>query len=98
MYWDVETGKQDTRGASNNRDEKWSTWTCTLGWPVQGIYPPCSDGTDINSVDRCGGVIATGDDFGFVKLFKFPNFKNSSYNKFIGHSSHVTNVRFSSNN
>jgi len=29
-----------------------------------------------------------------VKLFKFPNFENSSYNKFNGHSSHVTNVRF----
>lgn len=67
-----------------------------LGWPVQGIFPPCSDGTDINSVDRTkdGTILATGDDFGMIKLFRFPNFKKSSYNKFNGHSSHVTNVRF----
>jgi microtubule-associated protein-like 6 len=48
-------------------------------------------------VDRTkdGKICVTGDDFGTVKLFSFPNFKNSAYNKFIGHSSHVTNVRFS---
>lgn len=70
-----------------------------MGWPVQGIFPPCSDGTDINSVDRTkdGSVCVTGDDFGTIKLFNFPNFDGSSYNKFIGHSSHVTNVRFSYN-
>ena len=51
----------------------------------------------MNSVDRTksNNIVATGDDFGNVKLFKYPNFKNSSYVKFTGHSSHVTNVRFS---
>jgi WD40 repeat protein len=40
-------------------------------------------------------VIATGDDFGMVKLFKFPNpIEKASYNQYVGHSSHVTNVRF----
>ena len=97
LYWNVKTGKQDTRGASNNRDENWASWTCVLGWPVQGIYPPCSDGTDVNSVDRAhnSNIIATGDDFGLIKLFRYPNFKSSSNVQFIGHSSHVTNVRFS---
>lgn len=42
-------------------------------------------------------ICATGDDFGTIKLFNFPNFEKSSYNKFIGHSSHVTNVRFNFN-
>ena len=63
----------------------WDTFTCTLGWPVQGIWPPGSDGTDINAVDllpkydvRNGrnniysGVLATADDFGKVKLFNSP--------------------------
>ena len=40
-------------------------------------------------------LVATGDDFGLVKLFLFPNFKGQSFNKYVGHSSHVTNVRFS---
>ena len=34
------------------RDEKWSTWTSLLGWPVQGIWSDTSDGTDINCCDR----------------------------------------------
>ena len=39
--------------------------------------------------------MVTGDDFGFVKLFKYPSYKHKSgYVKFIGHSAHVTNARF----
>ncbi len=74
-----------THGASQNKDEKWASWTCVIGWPVQGIWPPCSDGSDINSVDRNNvrDIIATADDFGKVKLFKFPCAKeHSSKNKF----------------
>lgn len=50
---------------------------------------------DVNGVDRApdGRVLATGDDFGFVKLFKYPSpVPKASYQKFTGHSSHVTNV------
>ena len=71
LFWDAKTGKQDAKGASNNRDEQWATWTLTQGWPVQGVYPPFSDGLDVNAVDRSADskVVATGDDFGLVKLF-----------------------------
>lgn len=34
------------------RDTDWATWTCALGFPVMGIWPNFSDGTDINSLDR----------------------------------------------
>ncbi len=34
------------------RDTQFATWTCNLGFPVMGIFPPFSDGTDVNSVDR----------------------------------------------
>ena len=56
------------------KDVDWATWTCTLGWPVQGIWPAFADGTDINSVDRSRNrkVIATADDFGKVKLYRNP--------------------------
>eukprot|EP00831_Metopus_contortus_P021486 TRINITY_DN1960_c0_g1_i6.p2 TRINITY_DN1960_c0_g1~~TRINITY_DN1960_c0_g1_i6.p2 ORF type:complete len:199 (-),score=37.20 TRINITY_DN1960_c0_g1_i6:453-1049(-) len=98
LYHDIGTGKQLPGGATAFKDEKWATWTSVLGWPVQGIWPPCSDGSDINScdrsVDRC--VLATGDDFSKVKLFKFPcPIEKSSFQMYRGHSSHVTNVRFS---
>ena len=34
-------------------------------------------------------------DFGLVKLFRFPSLKKGAkFRKYVGHSSHVTNVRF----
>jgi len=98
LYYDSSNGAQSTHGASQNKDEKWASWTLIIGWPVQGIWPPCSDGSDINSVDRSKtrDVLATGDDFGKVKLFKYPCAKEkSNSNKYGGHSAHVTGVRFS---
>ena len=53
LFWDATSGKQLTSGATQFRDEEWATWTCVLGWPVQGIWPAEADGTDINYVDRC---------------------------------------------
>ena len=97
LYHNVDSGSQDASGASANRNEQWLTWTCVLGWPVQGIWPPCSDGSDINNLDRSKShkVLSTVDDFGQVKLFKFPCIKkNSGFNTYKGHSSHVTNCRF----
>ena len=64
---------------------------------LQGIWPPGADGSDINAVDRSplGSVLATADDFGMVKLFRYPCATEKAKNiEFSGHSSHVTNVRF----
>lgn len=97
LYHNTASGAQDPSGASGNKNEKWYTWTCVLGWPVQGIWPPCSDGSDINNLDRSKShkVVATVDDFGLVKLFKYPCVKkNSGFNSYRGHSSHVTSCRF----
>jgi microtubule-associated protein-like 6 len=98
LFWNAVDGTQ-IRSPTSVRDEAWATWTCTLGWPVQGIWPSGADGTDINSVDRSpdGTLIASGDDFNTVKLFKYPCIKQGS--KFLtykGHSSHIPNVKFSS--
>ena len=97
LFWDVARGRQIT-SASSLRDTKWATWTCTLGWPVQGIWPPEADGTDVNAVDRSpdGNLLVTADDFGKVKLFRYPapQMQGSEYRTGEGHSSHVTNARF----
>lgn len=97
LFFDSSTGKQVTSGASDYKDENWETYTARLGWHVQGIWPAFADGSDINSVDRSpdGTVCATADDFGFVKLFKFPTpVEKATFQQYIGHSSHVTKVRF----
>lgn len=84
------------------RDEPWATWTLILGWPVQGIWPPGVDGTDINGVDRSRlphpdgyHLVATADDFSKVKVFRYPSVReDSGCIEGRGHSSHVTQVKF----
>ena len=100
LFHDMSTGRQVTGGASQYKNEPWATWSCTLGWPVQGIFPPCADGSDINACERSpdGTVLATGDDFRMVKLFKYPcPVEEGAYQKYSGHSEHITNVGFSRN-
>uniref|UniRef100_K3WHU2 EF-hand domain-containing protein n=1 Tax=Globisporangium ultimum (strain ATCC 200006 / CBS 805.95 / DAOM BR144) TaxID=431595 RepID=K3WHU2_GLOUD len=99
LFSDATNGRHIT-SASSTKDTQWQTWTCVLGWPVQGIWPPCSDGTDVNAVDRNskGNLLATSDDFGLVKLYRYPCVtKNASSTENRGHSSHVTNVRWNAN-
>lgn len=96
LFSDTASGRQMT-AASDLKDVAWDTWTCPLGWPVQGIWPPCADGTDVNTVARSHSqvLLATGDDFGKVKLFNYPCVPKGAHAlEFSGHSSHVTNVRW----
>lgn len=55
----------------------WATWTCIIGPEVNGIWPKYTDIMDINSVDANFGsaALVSGDDFGLVKLFRFPCLK-----------------------
>lgn len=45
-----------------------------LGKEVVGIWPRNADKADVNcsNLSHSGNALATGDDFGFVKLFEFP--------------------------
>lgn len=106
LFWDVNTGRQITSGATGTRDEEWATWTVVLGWPVQGIFEQFMDGTDINSVDRSKKtygdkgmrLLATSDDRGQVRLLEYPCLvKNCESVVGRGHSSHVTGISFSNN-
>jgi len=95
LFWSIQSGARIN--PQSVRDVQWSTWTCVLGWGVQGIWPEGSDGTDINALQLSNDakVIVTGDDFGTVKLFEWPSVQTRSpHHEYTGHSSHVTNVRF----
>ena len=56
------------------------------------------DGTDVNNADRSpgGNLIATGDDFGKVNLYKYPCSLTGGApgSCFTGHTSHVTAVEW----
>ena len=95
LYWTV--GGNQVTSAAAMRDQTWETWTCTLGWPVQGIWPAGADGTDINACARSHAkdMIVSGDDFGQVRLMRYPCLDvacgDRSYN---GHAQHVMSTRF----
>jgi hypothetical protein len=46
-----------------------------LGDEVNGIWEKFTDTNDINAVDVYKETIVTGDDFGKVKLLRYPSFK-----------------------
>ena len=102
LFWNAETGEQIKSGATSFRDEKWATWTCIIGWPVQEIWLPCSKGSDINGCARSNvthdtyNLLATADDFSTVRVLRYPCLtKGAAAIEGRGHSSHVTSVRFS---
>ncbi|XP_016405479.1 echinoderm microtubule-associated protein-like 5, partial [Sinocyclocheilus rhinocerous] len=97
LFYRMPSGKEVT-----NREElklvQWSSWTCVLGPEVNGIWPKYSDINDINSVDANfnSQVLVTADDYGLVKLFRYPCVrKGAKFKKYLGHSAHITNVRWS---
>ena len=95
LFWDV--GGNQVTSATKMRDVQWSTWTCTLGWPVQGIWPKGADGTDVNAVSRSTAkdLLVTCDDFSRVKMFRYPCVNpESGFKTYDGHAAHVTNVSF----
>ena len=87
--------------ASRLRDVRWATQTCTLGWAVQGIWPPQRDGTEITCCDcnlfrgEDGTVVLTGDNYGRVQLFRYPTMNAHAISKkYRPGSSPVTRVKF----
>lgn len=97
LFFDIGKFKRDPSGASNTIEQTWVDQSCKLGWSVQGIFPSGCDGSHINSVSmsRNQKLIATGDDWGLVCLYKNPALEGHKSSKFSGHSEHVTNVKFS---
>jgi WD40 repeat protein len=98
VYWNADTGRQIRSSVDTvEADTDWATWTCVLGFPAMGVWPDDSNGTDVNAVDRSHDrkYLASGDDFGHVKLFTYPCVvEDAPFAKFHGHSAEVTSVRF----
>jgi WD40 repeat protein len=90
----VKSGKQITNSEELS-EIKWATWTSVLGDEAAGIWPKYANTDDVNACDTSRGVVATGDDWGQVKLFRFPSTqRGAKFRSYKGHSAHVTNVRF----
>eukprot|EP01050_Picozoa_sp_SAG11_P012355 SAG11_NODE_1367_length_5098_cov_4.225445_7_plen_299_part_00 len=98
LFWRVD-GRQQV---VNQRDTKWATWTCTLGFWVMGMWQDGMCGNDINSVCRSNDAagrgeefLAAADDNGKVWLFNFPCvIEDAPGHAHKGHASHVAGVTF----
>ncbi|KAG8126400.1 hypothetical protein E2320_021499, partial [Naja naja] len=105
QVYEVPSGKQLLDQAVIDRIT-WATWTSILGDEVVGIWSRHAEKADVNCacVSHSGISLVTGDDFGMVKLFDFPcpeKFEDfcllkAKHKRFLGHSAHVTNIRFTS--
>ena len=63
---------------------------------MDGIFPAGTSGDHINGLDmnESGTLIATGDDFGLVNLFRNPARKKVAPRSLLAHSEHVMRVKF----
>ena len=88
--------EQDPSGATNTKGTEWATSSAKYGWLVTGIFPSGTDGTHINHVDfnEDKSLIATGDDYGLVNVWRNPARKGARPISLRGHSEHVVRVRF----
>lgn len=96
LYWNATTCRQ-IPAPTSMRDVSWASNSCPITFQTIGVWPENADGTDINSCTRSNDsrLVATGDDFGKVKLFAYPVTQPKSLcQQYGGHSSHVTCVRF----
>lgn len=100
LFFTAENCDQDPSGASNTKATKWASSHAKYGWLVTGIFPAGTDGTHINDVDfsSCGSLIATGDDYGLVNVWRNPARKGAKPISLRGHSEHVVRTRFTTGN
>lgn len=75
-----------------------ATWSCSLGWPVRGVWGRSAEGSSVNCVRASHDktLLALGDDSNLVRLLSYPSERsNAPCVAFGGHSSHVAAVAFS---
>jgi WD40 repeat protein len=101
LYYEAEDGEYFAAG-SRLKDIQWHEWTCTYGWPVQGIWPPNELVTKGKAFDPTSchrskdqTTLVSGDSNGVVKLTKWPcTSKDAEFAAVKGHVGEVARVRY----
>jgi echinoderm microtubule-associated protein-like 1/2 len=100
LFYNVESKCHEPGGASATVSTDWDNHTVKFGWRVEGIFPFGTDGTHCNSCEESKdhALIATGDDYGLLNVYRNPCRAEHRARSFRGHSEHVTNVKFHGDN
>ncbi|XP_041377206.1 echinoderm microtubule-associated protein-like 2 isoform X2 [Gigantopelta aegis] len=96
VFFDVEK-LQKVRFPKVIRDVDWYTQTCTVGYPLAGAWQSLKGGEVINVATRSNyrDFIATGDNKGRLRLYKFPCSANKpEFHNKKAYSTNVTAVAF----
>lgn len=74
LFFDMRTKAQVPGGATATKGLEWASNYTKIGWSVLGVFPKGTDGTHVNGVclSADGKLLATGDDWGLVNLYRYP--------------------------
>ena len=77
-------------------DTKWADDPLIAVWDTQGLYQKGWDGTDLNdaTLTSDGKLIASGDDYGCVRLHNYPAIDQTACNEYHGHAEFVVGVEW----
>jgi microtubule-associated protein-like 6 len=102
-YFETETGLY-IPAAARLRDVTWATHNCLMEFTSQGIWSIYRDGSDFQAAD-CntfrgdddGQIIVAGDNFGRLKIFRYPCVSSAAVSKaYWVAACPITRVRFAS--
>ena len=91
LYWNNTEQITDT----DQIDElEFESQNVTLSFETIGIWPQKADGTDINGCTRYKDTLFVGDDFGRLRIYKYPVIQGEAGSvELMGHADHVKHVQ-----
>ncbi|ETO33629.1 hypothetical protein RFI_03471 [Reticulomyxa filosa] len=98
-YWILDSQKKTAEHCTKIPDPdkvRWESDPLVAGWDVQGLYQKGWDGTDLNdcAVTSDASLVASGDDFGTVRLHNYPAIDPEANYSYNGHAEFVVGVDF----
>ncbi|ETO26201.1 hypothetical protein RFI_10939 [Reticulomyxa filosa] len=99
VHWLLDFSKKTAEFSTKIPDPdkvQWHGDPLVAGWDVQGLYQRGWDGTDLNatSLTSDSRLIASGDDFGTVRLHNYPAIDSEACRAYNGHAEFVVGVDF----
>lgn len=98
-HWGIDGDKRRCERIAKIPDPDTSKWTgdpLIAGWDVEGLFQRDWDGTDLN--DAClhndGKLIASGDDYGWVRLHNYPAIDKEANKRYQAHSAFVVGTEW----